>query len=226
MSLFTTLTTGLQPYLLWIKILAVLALVATVFGFGYEYGSTVTKNKDNVALAALQKQYTDAQKTWDETKTKMAIDAENVLVAHDQANAAKELEDQQKIQTVTTQYQSALKEIQNAKQAALTLVDDPKPNTDDGLWVYVDTSTCTSDPDGRSLVSQASANGHFAANQQCRLSPRTADFLVEEAASSNQVVASLNSCVGQLQVATTPSAATETTTVTDSQKNPVEETTK
>ena len=209
--------TALTPYMVWIKLIAILLICAALFGAGYHYGSLVTHSKDTVALNALQKQYNDDKLVWADTKTRMAADASAALIAHDNANAIKEASDQVKIATITTKYQTALKEVQNAKQTALAHIDHPVAGSTDGLWVYVDSDTCTSDPDGRSLMSQAASGGRFADHQQCRLSTSTADFLVQEAASANEVVAKLNSCVGQIGVATAPSDANKTTVTTDDQ---------
>jgi len=213
-----SIPTPLTPYMVWIKLIAILALVAALFGAGYHYGSLVTHSADTVALNKLQKQYDDDKQVWADTKTRMAADASAALIAHDNENAAKQAADQQKIATITTKYQTALKEVQNAKQTALAHIDHPVAGTADGLWVLVDSDTCTSDPDGRSLLSQATSPGRFADRQQCRLSSTTADWLVQEAASANEVVAKLNSCVGQIGVATAPSAADTTTVTTGTQQ--------
>jgi hypothetical protein len=209
--------TALTPYMVWIKLIGILILIAALFGAGYHYGSLVTHSADTIALNKLQKQYDDDKQVWADTKTRMAADALAIQTARDNANAAKEAADQQKIQTLTVKYQTTLKEVQNAKQAALATVDHPRPGTDDGLWVDVDTNTCASDPDGRDLVSQTRNGGQFADIQQCRLSTGTAEWLVEEAAKANSVVAQYNECVGSVQVTTAPDASQQTTTTVDNQ---------
>jgi len=215
--MFTTLTAGIQPYLIWIKIIAVLALVAAIFGAGYHFGSTYTEAKDQKTLSALQKKYDDDKAMWEATKARMATDAIRAIEDRDRQNAAELADKQSKIETLTTKYQSALKEVQDAKQALLTRVTHPAAGTDDGLWVDVDSDTCASNPDGDSLVSQAARGGHFAPVQQCRLSASTASRLVEEAAQANQVVKNYNHALDEIKVLTTPSKSETISTAVDKQ---------
>jgi len=210
--------TALTPYMVWIKLIAILALVAAIFGFGYHYGSLITQGKADTKYAALQSDYDHDKQVWADTKTHMAADALKALQEHDAANAVKEKADQDKIASLTTKYQTALKEVNHAKQAALDVDTRPlAPGGADGLWVDVDTNTCAGYPDGRSLVPQAGGVGPLPDRLQCRLSASTARQLDEEAAAANEVVAHYNECVGHLGVATETDPSQTTTTKVDDQ---------
>lgn len=215
--MFTTLTAGIQPYLIWIKIIAVLALVAALFGAGYHVGSTYAHAEDQKALSALQAQFDAAKVQWEATKARMATDAIRAIEDRDRQNQAETATKQTRIDDLTTKYQAALKEVHDAKQAVLNRVTHPAAGTDDGLWVDVDSDTCASDPDGDSLVSQAAHGGHFAPVQQCRLSASTASRLVEEASQANEVVKNYNHALDEIKVLTTPSKSESISTSVDKQ---------
>jgi len=119
MTPFTALNAGIQPYLIWIKIIGVLLIVAAIFGGGYKTGSMLAHAEDGKALSALQKEYDGAKVVWSDTKTRMAADAAQVLADRDKANAAELAAKQTQIDSLIAKNQAAIKEIQNAKQAAL-----------------------------------------------------------------------------------------------------------
>lgn len=225
--MFTALTAGIQPYLFWIKVIALFALVAAIAAGGYHLGSTSAHASDAKDLAAqvekttaLQKQYDAEKLVWADTKTRMAADAQTVLANRDRQNEAELATKQSQINSLIAKNQSAIKEIQNAKQAALTINAHPVSSADpvtDGLWVDVDSTSCSGNPDGGSLVSQAAAGGHLASSQRCRLSQSTADRLVEDAATATEVVRAYNTCVGEVKVLTQPSTSQVTTTLVDTQ---------
>jgi len=219
-----SIPTPLTPYTFWIKLVGVLIVIAAIAGGGYWIGSNVAHATDAKALHDMQDQRDKVQKAWDadkvvwaDTKTRMAVAAAAALKAHDDANNAKEAADQLKIASLTTKYQQALKDVQNAKATAIARDTHPAPGSDDGLWVDVDTDTCAGYPDGRRLVSQAGGVGPLADRLQCRLSASTAQRLDEEAAAANEVVAHYNECVGHLGVATQDDPLQKTTITTDTQ---------
>jgi len=157
---------------------------------------------------------------WSDTKTRMAADAAQVLADRDKANAAELAAKQTQIDSLIAKNQAAIKEIQNAKQAALQHNAHPTVTADpatDGLWVDVTTDSCTGNPDGSGLLSQAAAGRPLDSSYRCRLHQATADRLVEAAAKASEVAQQLNNCVAEVKVFTLPSISDVTTIRTDLQ---------
>lgn len=227
-----SIATSLVPYTAWIKVIAVLAIVAAIFGFGCKVGSDhehvkMQSQVDKVSqeLASVKDQWAKDKIQWTTTLAKQADDAIRTLQATEKRNADELKSKQDQIDAANSKSQQAQK-VNDAKvQTLLDRIAHPVAAGTasaadlgaDGLWVDADSATCTSDQDGSSLVSQAAAARSISGPYRCRLSESTADRLVKFAAEANEVVRKLNLCVSSLEIDEKTTASQSTTTVTDNQ---------
>lgn len=212
--------TALQPYLIWIKIAGIVIILGAIGIGGYRFGYDRAEGLGLTAIAKVQNEYDAFKVQTAETKSRMALDAKNALVAQEEQNTAEQAAKQSHIDSLTTKYQAVLKDAQNAKRAALAANANPTITADpltDGMWVDVQSASCTGNPDRGGLVSQAAGGGRFADSQRCRLSQSTADRLVEGAASADELVHKYNEAVETIKTLTAPSASQATKTVVDTQ---------
>lgn len=214
----------LSPYLLWIKLGLIVALIGGVFFGGYHMGHNRGTEEGDVRVAKVQHDFDTAQKAWADEKTVAASQAIAALKNAERENDAKEAAAQHQIDAITIRYQSATKELENARNKVLaqaTHHSDPAVPAlpSDGLWVDTEVGSCTANSDGDHSVPQATQGGRGVATQRCRLSDQTATRLVDFAADANAIVLKYNECVGSLRTAVdgpAPAAAPEPEPAADS----------
>jgi hypothetical protein len=222
-----SIPSSLVPYSFWVKLIGALLIIGAIAGGGYKIGSATAHNTDNKGyqdlqnkMNTLQKQYDNDKVSWQKTIAQANTDAATAIIAKDKQNKADLDAKNAQIVVLQGKYQTTLKEVQNAKQAAIHNVVNPVVSADpatDGMWVDVDTTTCTNNnPNSNSTVSQPPSSGSQSiGTNRCRLSEGTAERLIDHAAEANEIVAKLNQCSVSLKTVIQPSDSQKTEVTVD-----------
>jgi hypothetical protein len=114
---------------------------------------------------------------------------------------ARRAEEEMRKQFASTEkkYQARIKELENARKQADSIIDNPGP--DGGLWASVDRSSCYppgGDSNAADLSKAAGAASGTATTLRCRLTTPTAQALVEMMDQSDKHTELLNRCIGLL----------------------------
>lgn len=151
-------------------------------------------------------------------KERTAFQADKVAWAHERADLnrqafaalsaeiakARQAEDEMRRQFASTEkkYQARIKELENARKQADSIVDNPGP--DGGLWAQIDAASCTAGSGSSTDVPQARnpASGAPAA-LHCRLATPVAQTLVQMMDDSDKKVELLNRCIDRLNAQVT-----------------------
>jgi len=223
------------PYVAWIKLAAVLALLGGVAFGGYRYGSATQADEDQKSLNKVQAELVaeraahDADKlTWSNTVASMNADAAKKLAAAQEAADKQAQIQQKKLDDANVKFNQAQKALTDEHQKALDLVVHPFSSADpvtDGMWVDTDSATCytAGDSDNHHSLSQAALGAASASVLRCRLSPSTASRLIESAADANRVVANLNLCWSTLKAASEVEVPKESVSTDDQKASQVED---
>ncbi len=145
-------------------------------------------------------------------KERTAFQAEKVAWAHERADLnrqafaalsaeiakARQAEDEMRKHFASTEkkYQARIKELENARKQADSIVDNPGP--DGGLWAQVDRASCYSGGDAANLSKAAGAASGTATTLHCRLATPVAQTLVQMMDDSDKKVELLNRCIDRL----------------------------
>lgn len=187
--------------------------VALVLAF--MLGHHVSTNKSDVVIANLTAKHAgEVQKLNDEfgaERTSWANERANInkMASEALANqvtkaAKKEAELRAAKDSAETKYRTLVKEKENERIKAASIIADRGPTG--GLWVNVDGSTCTGNAaatgggDNRLSVS-ASIRGALRPSgaTQCRLSDETSQYLVEEMNRADGTTLLLNKCIAFIE---------------------------
>lgn len=180
---------ALTPYLLYIKLFLLAALLgATAYG-GYMLGVDHTTTKwdaDKVVFA---------QKETDWATEKAALNAAQAIkLAEVTAKAqADQLAMAKKADEAASKYASDIARLKVAQEAAHKVAEGTTPT--DGLWV--NTVSCVKAPDGA---------------MRCRIANDDADLLVSLVSLADDRTVLLNQCIARVNIVPPPTVATTTTT--------------
>lgn len=148
-------------------------------------------------------------------KERTAFQAEKVAWAHERAEMnrqafaalsaeiakARQAEDEMRRHFASTEkkYQARIKELENARKQADSIVDNPGP--DGGLWAQVDRASCYTPGSGGDAANLSKATGNAdgaATTLRCRLATPVAKALVEIVDKADKQTELLNRCIGLL----------------------------
>lgn len=189
-----------------------LGIAFIIAAVGFMGGHYVATNKAVAAQAlAVQKvmgakkevedTLTEERLTWSKERAELnRIAAQNLQTAYDEA-ATKEAALRKKLRAAEAKYQTKIKELEDAKSKADSIVDDTSP--DGGLWIDVTKESCNAPSSTRSDkadgVSKATGpTSGSSAYLRCRIAPEPAKALVKIADTSDQRTELLNKCIGNL----------------------------
>ena len=119
---------------------------------------------------------------------------------------ARRAEEEMRKQFASTEkkYQARIKELENARKQADSIIDNPGP--DGGLWASVDRSSCYppgGDSNAADLSKAAGAASGTATTLRCRLATPVAQTLVQMMDDSDKKVELLNRCIDRLNAQVT-----------------------
>jgi len=186
----------LEPYLLYIKLFLVAAVLGCAGYGGYRVGVERTTQKWDADKAQFAKERAD----WALEKAALNAEAATKLETAVTQAQKKQVEQQRKFDAATKVYDAKIKELQDEKNRTLVLVDDLSP--DGGLWI--DATDCTGGQDsvGKGDLYTLSRSGGSAtgapATVRCRLPHSVAAALVEIASTADTRTALLNQCIADL----------------------------
>lgn len=189
-----------------------LGIALIIAAIGFLGGHYVATNKAVAAQALAVQKVEDEKKEVENTLTEERLTwakeradlnklaAQNLQTAYDEA-AAKELALRKKLRAAEAKYQTKIKELEDAKSKADSIVDDTSP--DGGLWIDVTKESCNAPSSTRSDkadgVSKATGpTSGSSAYLRCRIAPEPAKALVKIADTSDQRTELLNKCIGNL----------------------------
>ena len=189
-----------------------LGIALIIAAIGFLGGHYVATNKAVAAQALAVQKVEDEKKEVENTLTEERLTwakeradlnklaAQNLQTAYDEA-AAKELALRKKLRAEEAKYQTKIKELEDAKSKADSIVDDTSP--DGGLWIDVTKESCSpsSSPSGDKANSLSKATGPTSGSSaylRCRIAPEPAKALVKIADTSDQRTELLNKCIGNL----------------------------
>lgn len=185
-----------------------IAIAAAVLFAVYMFGHSVASNAGEAALgnanAAFGKErsaWADERTTWAHERTDLNAKA---LAALSDAKAKADQKEQELragFNKAEKQYQLRIKELENARNQADTLIADAGP--DGGLWASVDAASCHPAGDSGNAANVPKAAGSSsrpADTLQCRLTTKVAQTLVQITSEADKKTELLNKCIDTLAV--------------------------
>jgi hypothetical protein len=187
----------LDPYLFWIKLTGVTIALAAASYFMYQAGGNAKEtkfSKDRLVWAATEKR-------WEAQKSAAAEEVSRTLIEIQSASNAKVAATEKKYQAASNTYQTKIQDLENAKDAAITLAYS-HANPSDGLWLPVETCY-TPEPTNSYSAAGTGARGNTSradASLHCRVSGYAAATLISIATAADKRTSLVNEAVEILGV--------------------------
>lgn len=188
-----------------------LGIAAAALIGSFWFGHSVAENAGEANLETAKAEFSIERAGWADERTKWADErakwANQIAELNAQAVDAIQREialanaKEQKLRAEFARseqkYQQRIKELENARKQADTIVADTGPSG--GLWAPVDAATCSAYSGGTAGATQAgNPTSGTPATLRCRLTTPTAQALVQIADESDKKVELLNRCIDRL----------------------------
>lgn len=188
----------------YVKLAIAAAILFAVYSFGHSVATdkgVAALNKAKAEFAVKETEWADERTAWAHERTEINEKALKTLqAAHDKA-AQQEQELRAGFNKAEKQYQLRIKELENARNQATTLIADNGP--DGGLWAPVEAATCRptgNGGDAASLPKAPGSTGGLTGTLQCRLTTKVAQALVQITSEADSKTELLNKCIDTLAV--------------------------
>lgn len=185
--------------LLYIKIALVASVLAGATYLGYHFGSA----DGNRRAAEAETAAAIAERVHANDMLTLQAKHQQILISAVAENSAKYQAETKKLKEANAQYQKRLDELNAARVSAKRFAAAP----DGGLWLDVETTTCTGSSGSHSGGDTEAGKGSYDLRgpqvSRCRLSPASAEFLVSLASEADSVVEKFNLCRNEIKTVNT-----------------------
>lgn len=178
-----------------------LVVAAVALFLAYSFGHSVAESKGEAALNLAKSEFADERKTWADERAEINSKSLEAIRKTKEEAEAKEAQLRVGFNKAEKQYKLRIKELEDARKQADTLIADPGP--DGGLWASVEAASCKppGDSGDSSNVSKAAGSASRSADTlQCRLTTKVAQALVQIVSEADKKTELLNKCIDALAV--------------------------